>query len=244
MELPKGIVKASSVDPRRMAIGAKPKTGKSTIAADLTKDGSWLLVDIENGSEYLDAVKVSINSMAEFADLEKSIIEAGKPYKGLIIDTTTVLEKWAKELALIRHKQTPEGAMFPGDDITTLAHGAGWAKIRDAFEELRGKIEALSPYTIYLSHTATKYVEKNDQEVPYTAIDLQGKLSSVFCSKIDAVAFLKREDDKTILSFQSSDQAICGGRALHLRGREITVATFNAETNTLDVDWSEVFIEK
>ena len=242
--LPKGVVKATAIDPRRMAIGAKPKTGKTTIAADLTKDGSWLLIDIENGSDYLDAHKVKVNSMSEFGELEKEIKESGFPYKGLIIDTTTVLERWAKEYALFLHKSTPEGAMFPGDDITTLAHGAGWQKVRDAFKAIRNKIEALSPYTIYLSHTATKYVEKNDQEVPYTAIDLQGKLSSVFCSEIDTVAFLKREENKTILSFQASEQAISGGRALHLRGRDITVATFNAETNTLDIDWSEVFTEK
>tara|TARA_R110002020_G_scaffold146993_1_gene322026 strand:+ start:30 stop:767 length:738 start_codon:yes stop_codon:yes gene_type:complete len=242
--LPKGMVKATAVDPRRLAIGAKPKTGKTTIAAELTKDESWLLVDIEGGSDYLDAHKVSINTMKEFGELEKEIKEAGYPYKGIIIDTTTVLEQWAKDYALFLHKSTPEGAMFPGDDITNLAHGAGWAKVRDAFAILRKKIEGLSPYTIYLSHTATKYVEKNDQEVPYTAIDLQGKLSSVFCSQIDAVAFLKREENKTILSFQASEQAISGGRALHLRGKDITVATFNAEENILDVDWSEVFIEK
>ena len=133
--------------------------------------------------------------------------------------------------------------MFPGTDITTLAHGQGWGLIRTAFLELIAKIESLSDYTIYLAHTSTKYIEKEGDEIPYTAIDLQGKLSSIFCSKVDAVAFLSREENKTILSFNSSSQSICGGRALHLRGRDFTVAQFDIDKNELVVNWSEVFIE-
>ena len=56
MELPSKVKKASKVDPRRMIIGSLPKIGKSSLAAELTKTGGWLLVDMENGSGFIDAM--------------------------------------------------------------------------------------------------------------------------------------------------------------------------------------------
>ena len=55
--LPTSKVKAERVNPKRIIIYSKPKTGKTTAYAGL--DGN-LIIDLENGSDYVEAMKVKL----------------------------------------------------------------------------------------------------------------------------------------------------------------------------------------
>ncbi len=59
-----------------------------------------LILDFEQGTTYVDALKVQINSLKELKECIKAIKEAGKPYKYITIDTITAVEEMAKPLAL------------------------------------------------------------------------------------------------------------------------------------------------
>ena len=57
--LPTKKVAAERVNPKRLIIYSKPKTGKTTAFAGLENN---LLIDLENGADYVEALKVRITS--------------------------------------------------------------------------------------------------------------------------------------------------------------------------------------
>jgi len=66
--LPTSKVKAERVNPKRLIIYSKPKTGKTTAFAGLENN---LILDLENGADYVEALKVKITSLQELLDLVK-----------------------------------------------------------------------------------------------------------------------------------------------------------------------------
>ena len=58
--LPTKKVKVERVNPKRLIIYSKPKTGKITAFAGLKNN---LILDLENGSEYVEALKVKIDNL-------------------------------------------------------------------------------------------------------------------------------------------------------------------------------------
>ena len=65
MILPTSKIKAGEVNPKRLLVYSKPKTGKTTAFAGLENN---LLIDLENGSNYVDALKIKVNSLKELFD--------------------------------------------------------------------------------------------------------------------------------------------------------------------------------
>ena len=112
IELPKTKIKAEVTDPKNLIIFSKPKYGKSSACAALP---NALCIDLEDGGyDYIDAMKVKVNSVGELKEVCKAIIEAGRPYKFIVLDTITRLEEMAKPLALKLFQATPAGAKFTG----------------------------------------------------------------------------------------------------------------------------------
>ena len=102
--LPTVKVKGGRVNPKRILIYSKPKTGKTTAYAGLEDN---LILDLENGTDYVEALKIKINSLQELLDTGKAIKEAGCPYKYVTVDTVTALEEMIMPLAIKLYKQTP-----------------------------------------------------------------------------------------------------------------------------------------
>ena len=76
--LPTTTVKSVVKSPKNLIIFSKPKTGKTTLLSQLP---NCLLIDLEGGSDYVDAMKIKANNVRELMDIEAAIIKAGKPYK-------------------------------------------------------------------------------------------------------------------------------------------------------------------
>jgi hypothetical protein len=121
--LPTTKVKAQRVNPKRLVIYSKPKTGKTTCYAGLENN---LILDLENGTDFLEALKIPINNLQELLDAGKAIREANKPYTYITIDTVTALEEMIQPLAIKIYRGTPMGKNYDGDNITTLPNGAGY----------------------------------------------------------------------------------------------------------------------
>jgi hypothetical protein len=222
MELPISKTKATLTDPGKLIIYSKPKTGKTSLLAELENN---LIIDLENGTQYYDALKVNINSVQELMDLIKAIIAAGKPYKYITLDTLTKLEDLALPYALTLYKQTPMGKSFTGTNVLDLPNGAGYKYLRDAMTNLLNAIYKCADRIILLGHLKTTNIEKNGKEVSARELDLTGKIKSMVSADVDAIGLLYRgEDSKNILSFKTTDDVICGARPTHLKDQEIVIS--------------------
>ena len=235
--LPTSKVKASQVNPKRLLIYSKPKTGKTTAFAGLENN---LIIDLENGSDYVDAMKVKVNSLQELLDTGKAIKEAGKPYKYVTIDTVTALENMIQPLAIKLYKATPMGKGFTGDNVTVLPNGAGYLYIREAFFQVLDFIDTLAPHIILSGHIKDKVVDDKGEMVMSANIDLTGKIKSLICANADAIGYMYRKGNKTILSFKTNEEVTCGARPEHLRNEEIVIT--NSEDGVLKTSWDKVFI--
>ena len=71
--------------------------GKTTILSTLPNN---LILDFENGSKFVEALKMKVDSLKDLKEIIKAIKEAGKPYKYITIDTITAVEEMAKPVAL------------------------------------------------------------------------------------------------------------------------------------------------
>jgi len=121
--LPKKKVSATRTNPKRMVIYSKPKTGKTTAYAGLENN---LIIDLENGSDYVDALKVKANNLQELIAIGKEVKNQGRPYDYVTIDTVTALEEMVMPLAVKKYKATGMGKNYDGDNVTTLPNGAGY----------------------------------------------------------------------------------------------------------------------
>ena len=230
MILPTKKVEATRVNPKKLIIYSKPKAGKSTLVAELP---NALHLDLEEGLNFISSQKIDVikeareqkkDPIAVLSEIGKKIKEAGNPYEYIIIDTITKLEDLVLPLAKKSYMDTPQGKTFTGDSILELPNGAGYLWLRIAFNKVLDTIYTWADNIILLGHLRAKSIEKEGKEVEAADLDLSGKLKSIVSADVDAIALLQREGDKTYLNFITSDEIICGSRAVHLRNQKILVA--------------------
>ena len=234
--LPTTKIKADRVNPKRLLIYSKPKTGKTTAFAGLDNN---LIIDLENGSDYVDALKIKVNSLKELIEAGNSIIEAGRPYKYVTIDTVTALESMVMPLAVKLYRKTQMGKHFEGDSVVSLPNGAGYGYIREAFFSILDFIDTLAPHIILSGHIKDKVVDDKGEMVMSANIDLTGKIKSLICANADAIGYMYRKGNKTILSFKTNEEVTCGARPEHLRNQEITVT--ESIDGVLTTSWEQVY---
>lgn len=228
-ELPFGYVSEKIVNPRRMVLYSRPKVGKTTLCAGL-KDS--LLLDFEEGSDFVEGYKVKINNLRELFEVGKKIQDAGKPYKIGIVDTATALEDMVLPLALKKYRETamgrsfglrPDGTYDPNSNVLTLPKGAGYYYLRLAFFQVVDYIDSLFEYTIYLGHLKDASIDDETNQVIAQNIDLTGKLKTLICSTSDTIGYLYRKGNETHVTFETSDSIACGSRSPHLRNQDIVI---------------------
>jgi hypothetical protein len=234
--LPTTKIKADRVNPKRLLIYSKPKTGKTTAFAGLENN---LIIDLENGSDYVDALKIKVNSLKELIEAGNSIIEAGRPYKYVTIDTVTALESMVMPLAVKLYRKTQMGKHFEGDSVVSLPNGAGYGYIREAFFSILDFIDTLAPHIILSGHIKDKVVDDKGEMVMSANIDLTGKIKSLICANADAIGYMYRKGNKTILSFKTNEEVTCGARPEHLRNQEIAVT--ESIDGVLTTSWEQVY---
>ena len=219
--LPTKKVKANRVNPKRLIIYSKPKTGKTTAFAGL--DGN-LIIDLEQGADYVEAMKVKANNLQELKEIGKAIKEANYPYEYVTIDTVTALEDMVMPLAINLYKQTAMGKNYSGDSILTLPNGAGYLYVRQAFFQVLDFIDTFAPHIILSGHIKDKQVDDKGEMVLSANIDLTGKIKSLICANADAIGYMYRKGNQTILSFKTNEETTCGARPEHLRNEEIVIS--------------------
>ncbi len=235
--LPTKKVAAVRQNPKRIVIYSKPKTGKTTAYAGLEDN---LILDLENGTDYVEALKVKISNLQELLDTGKAIKAAGNPYKFVTVDTVTALEDMIMPLAVKLYRATSMGKNYDGDNVTTLPNGAGYLYIRQAFFQVLDFIDTLAPTIILSGHIKDKVVDDKGEMVMSANIDLTGKIKSLICANADAIGYMYRKGNKTILSFKTNEEVTCGARPEHLRNEEIVISEMI--DGVLTTSWEKVFV--
>ena len=132
------------------------------------------------------------------------------------------------------------GKGFQGDNVTTLPNGAGYLYIREAFFQVLDFIDTLAPHIILSGHIKDKVVDDKGEMVMSANIDLTGKIKSLICANADAIGYMYRKGNKTILNFKTNEEVTCGARPEHLRNQEIVVTEMI--DGELVTSWEKVFI--
>lgn len=236
--LPTKKVGPQRVNPKRLIIYSKPKTGKTSAFAGLDDN---LIIDLENGADYVEALKIQITSLQELLEAGKAIKEAGNPYKYVTIDTVTALEDMVMPLAIKLYRQTSMGKNYDGDNVLSLPNGAGYLYLRQAFFQVLDFIDTLASHIILSGHIKDKQVDDKGEMVLAANIDLTGKIKSLICANADAIGYMFRKGNKTILSFKTSEEVTCGARPEHLRNEEIVVSEMN-DKGELEFHWDKIYV--
>ena len=241
--LPKEKQKAKIANPKLLILFGRPKAGKSTLAAAIENN---LIIDLENGYQALEAMVVQARSIKDFGEIANAIKEeinttGKKPYKYITIDNATRLEEMCLSYACQLYKASPQGKNYQGNDVRTLPNGSGYMWIRIAVKKVIDLFRDLSDTLILIAHVKERQINVEGQEMSEMALDLTGKLGDILCGEADAIGYVYRKKNETIISFEGGENNIREARAPHLRGKKIVVATGD-ENNVVTVDMSKIFL--
>lgn len=241
--LPTEKVKAKVSNPRFLILFGRPKAGKTSCVAALDNN---LIVDLEGGSEFLECLSIqarTVNDLAEIANAIKLKIKETnkKPYKYITIDNATRLEEICLPYAAQLYKQQLTGKNWQGTDVRLLPQGSGYQYIRIAVRKVIDMFKELTDNLILIGHTKDKYINKNGEDITEMSLDLVGKLGDIICGEADAVGFVYRKGNETIVNFSSGDETTKGARAPHLREQKIVLAESD-ENNVITFHWDKIYL--
>ena len=230
--LPKTVITAREVDPKLMLIYGPPKVGKTTILAALP---NCLVIDTEDGSDYISALKLKVSKFDELREACAAIVAAGRPYDFVALDTITRVEDWCETRATQLYKETVIGKSFSGKTVLELPQGSGYFWLRRAFDEVLAMIIPTAKRVILVGHLREKFLggkdAKLDSSVSTKDLDLTGKIKQIACSRSDAIGYVHRDPAtaKLFVSFESTEQINCGSRCAHLKGKK------------MEFEWSAIY---
>lgn len=240
--LPTSKVPATSTNPHFMILYGRPKAGKTSCLAQLEEN---LIIDLEGGSTFIDAMAIQCRSVNDLGEAASAIRaknnEVGHAfYRRITIDNATRLEEICLPYAATMYRQSPVGKGWKGTDVRTLPNGSGYFYIRQAVRKVIDMFKDLCDEFILVGHVKDVQIDNNGEELSEMALDLVGKLSSIICGEADAVGYLYRKGNETHISFKGGDGTIKEARAPHLRGQDIIVATGN-EDGSLTTYWEKIY---
>lgn len=255
MKLPTEKSKDIRINPKTMVLFSQPKVGKTTALSQLD---DCLIVDLEEGSNFVEALKFDVIKEAKKSKklpivILKKLINTIKQnnakiddytYKYLAIDTVTALEEIVMPYACQLYRNTPMGKNWKGEDVTQLSQGAGYGYLRTALSNILTELEDICDTLIILGHVKDKLVEKEGKEMNERGLALIGKTSSILCSQVDAVGYMYRDDEnKVFINFAASESLLSGSRSKHLRGKELLFGELDDSEESIFY-WDKVFIKE
>ena len=222
MELPTSRVPATRKSPRLLTLFGQSKVGKTTTLAKLD---NCLIIDTEQGTEMVDAMKVNVSTLQEFMSVIKALKERGDKYDYLALDTLDNIVHWMEEFVC-----KSEGVKTIGD----LDFGKGYAIVRDNVMKLIAQLKPLAAKGVILvgHRKKTLIANETDIKVNTSSLDLSGKLKNFIMADSDAIGYIFRDGEGELkVSFMADDETEAGARSPHLRGQVI------------DFDWSNIFVD-
>lgn len=253
MTLPTTVEKASTKNPKRILLYSHTKCGKSTLLSALPNN---LIIDLEDGSEFIDGMKLNVRQIAlaegkhpitvlkEISDaLKKSPIK----YDYISIDTATGMEDIASDLATILYKKTAMGKSYTGNNVVTeLPNGAGYGWLRTAFDLIYEYFNGYAAKALVITgHVKNSSIQKEGKDLSARDLYLTGKLKNILVQSMDAVGYLYRNKDninQVVVSFKTDETDLAtGARPEHLRNQEFVISERDDKGN-FTFHWDKIFI--
>lgn len=240
IQLPTSTTKAERVNAETMIVFGLPKCGKTT---ELVKLPNHLLIDYENGSKFVDAVKVTppeggpVSKFKWLKELAAEIRKQGKPYDYVIVDTFSQIDEDAEWCGTWKYMNSIQGKKFNRNDrgemlrpddpdyssVHTLPEGYGYRWSRTEATDMYDTLAGLGKIcTIFVAHVADKYLaaKGTNTEVVTRTLALTGKLKDIISRKVDAIGYIYNEEGQPMISFKGNEEKIGGIRAKHIVGYE------------------------
>lgn len=217
--LPTKAIPATLREPRSLVLYGAPKIGKTTM---LSKLPSCLILDIEDGTSYIDAVKIDgFKSMMDVNAACEQIVLAKRPYTFVALDSLSKLEEFAEMSATQSYKQSVMGKSFTGSSVLQLPQGAGYGHLRTEMANARSRIDNTAPRRIYIAHLQEKMIDQKDGTVVSAAdLSLTGKIKTITAADVDAIGYMYVKNGTLWVTFKTGGSATCGTRCAHLAGAE------------------------
>jgi len=258
--------KAQNYNPRLLVLYGFPKSGKSSVVASLDNN---LILDLEDGYRALEVMTLNCQNVKDLFEvkalLEQKKKETGElPYRFITIDNATRLESFAIPYANSKYRKTAMGQNWgflkdrdgnvvidpktgkpkldPTADVRLLPQGAGYLYLREALKEIIHMFQPFCETLILVCHVKDKQIKLNGAESNELVVDLAGKLGDIICGEADAVGYIYRKKNQTIISFDGGDNLIREARPLHLRGKQFVVGESD-ENNNLKFNMSSIFLD-
>lgn len=208
MVLPTEPVISKQVNPRKLLIYAFPKCGKTTAFAGLPNN---LIIDIEDGSGYIDGMVINVLAEASkilnipsgqvmrhpegystiltvLRDVITSIKAAnekkGSPvYDHITLDSLSGLIPIATYLASEMYKKTVIGKNYTGNDVVMdLPQGGGYQHLWSAFDAIMGSFEGVSKEGLhFICHVKDSSVLKDGKDLTARDLMLPGEHFARIC---------------------------------------------------------------
>jgi hypothetical protein len=245
MQLPKKKSPPERTNPRVLLLYGPPKVGKTTKIAELD---DCLILDLEKGSLFLEAMKLDCSSPQLFREavieLKKGYDskDPNKRYKYLALDTITRLEDFCEVYATEEYRSKPIGKSFSGSSVLELPMGAGYGMLREQITTIISMLGSITDNLILIGHTKDKFIgtDPKGNNVSSVELDLKGKNSAITMQNADAVGYLYRENVKNdagekvaklFVSFESKEgERAAGARCNHLKGKK------------MELVWSDIYV--
>ena len=241
MELPVKKREAIRQNPRFMVLFGKPKIGKTTVASLLDDN---LIIEMEDrGADYVSGYIVDVRSAKELIEVAKELEKSEKRYKYITLDSATEMEdKIVMPLAIRLYQNTVMGKDYKGDDLRKLPMGAGYYYIREAFTYIINLFSPLCETLILIAHCNEKQIDKKGEEMFELEMDLSGKLKRTIAAKADAIGYLYRKENKTMINFNGGGDAIIEARSEHLSNKEFVLV--EKTTDGFVNYWDKIFLKE
>lgn len=239
-ELPKQKSSVKTENPKNLIIFGLPKCGKTTSLSYLPKA---LHIDLEDGTDYVEAFKVKATTVKELFEIAAALKANPGQFDFVILDTITALEDVVLPYANKLYRDTPMGKNYEANEsVLKLANGAGYLYVREAMQTVIGWFEKVVPNIILVGHVKDKALNENGTELNVKDLDLTGKLGRILSANSDAICYVYRdiETGSLMANFGDMNSVLCGARMPHLSGKTILLSEKN-DNNDIVTYWENIY---
>jgi hypothetical protein len=220
MELPTSRIAPARRNPKLLTLFGQSKVGKTTTLSQLE---NCLILDTEQGTDFVSAMKVQVNNLNELMSTMKAIRDSDHKYDYIALDTLDNMVFWVEHAICTENKVK---------QIGDIPYGGGYAQVRDRVITIINRLKSLCPHLILIGHRKKTLIGSDSVEVNTSSLDLSGKLKNLVMADSDAIGFVYRDEEGNLkVTFEASSEIEAGSRCEHLRG------------NVVDFEWKNIYID-
>ena len=245
LTLPTSKIPASTTNPQFLVLIGREKVGKTSALAQLDSN---LIIDLEGGSTFVDAMAIQCRTISDLGEAASAIRAKNKEvghnfYKHITIDNATSLEEICLGYAATLYRQQPMGKNWTGTDVRTLPQGSGYYYLRTAVLKVIDMFKELCDEFILVGHIKDTIVDDpaTGEELTERSLDLVGKLAGMVCRRCDGVGYMYRSGNEVHIKFKADKNIAMGCRSEHLKNKDIVISEMDDETGVLTTHWDRIY---